>query len=199
MLQKTKYWFGNKWLKRTVALLLLWLLLHVVYITIDGCNDYTGNADVAVVLGNHVFADGSLSPWLQSRVDRAFRLYQQGKVKKIYCSGGISHNPNGNYPEGDAMRSYLVTKGIPPIDVIADNKGQNTYLTARDFISWNQQTHYASVIIVSQFYHITRSKYIFRKLGFSNVFSASAKKYFLTDITGTLREVPAFYKYVLMY
>ncbi|MFT3935047.1 MAG: YdcF family protein [Chitinophagaceae bacterium] len=188
-----------KWIKRIGRILLLWVLVHVIYITIDGVNDYKGNADVAVVLGNKVLADGSLSSWLRGRVDRALLLYKEGRVKKIYVSGGKGNEETAFYPEGNAMKNYLVAHGVPEADVIADNDGQNTYLTAKDFLAWNKDKHYNSVIVVSQFYHITRTKYIFRKLGFKNVYNASSTRYSILDIISTLREVPAFYKYVLAY
>jgi vancomycin permeability regulator SanA len=199
MLQKTKRFFTNKWVKRIALFLLTWLIIHIVYISIDGCRDYQGRADVAIILGNHVFADGHLSPWLKGRVDRALLLYRQGRVKKIFASGGISENPEGNYPEGDAMKNYLQQQGVPAGDIIADNKGVNTFFTAKNFIAWNQSQHYSSAIVVSQFYHITRSKYILRKLGFKNVYNAASDKYTINDVIGTLREVPALYKYMLVY
>jgi vancomycin permeability regulator SanA len=199
MLQKIKRFFKNKWVKRITGFLLAWLIIHIIYICVDGCTDYQGNADVAIILGNTVFSNGKLSYWLQGRVDKAFALYKAGKVKKIFASGGISKHAEGDYPEGDAMKNYLLQHGVPETDIIADNGGQNTYLTAKDFIAWNTGRHYTSAIVVSQFYHITRCKYIFRKLGFTNVYNASSEKHTLMDVEGTLREVPAFYKYLLYY
>ncbi len=198
MLQKNRKPFKRKWFKRIAVFLLLWLVIHVIYISIDGLNDYKGKADVAIILGNAVYADGRLSSWLQGRVDKALELYKQGRVKKIFASGGISKD-DGGYPEGDAMKQYLIQHGVPADDIIADNLGQNTFLTAKNFIEWNKNYHYTSAIAVSQFYHITRTKYIIRKLGFTNVYNAASNKYSSKDIIGTLREVPAFYKYVLVY
>jgi len=199
MLRKIKKFINRKWVKRVAGLLLLWVLVHVIYITTDGLNDYNGKADVAIILGNHVNADGSLSPWLQGRVDKALALYKNGRVKKIYASGGINVTPGDTYPEGDAMKNYLLQHGVPAADIAADNGGNNTYLTAKDFIAWNADQHYTSAIVVSQFYHITRSKYILRKLGFKNVYNAASTRYTIKDVEGTLREVPAFYKYLLVY
>ncbi|MEP6750674.1 MAG: YdcF family protein [Bacteroidota bacterium] len=174
-------------------------MIHIVYITIDGFRSFKGNADVAIVLGNRVLKNDSLSPWLQGRVDEALILYKAGKVKKIFVSGGISKDKDGDHPEGDAMQKYLLRHGVPSSDVIEDNCGRNTYLTAKDFIAWNKTYHYTSAVVVSQFYHITRSKYILRKLGFKNVYSAASESHNWNDVVGTLREVPAFYKYVLVY
>ena len=199
MLQKVKTVFRNTWFKRIVFFLLSWIIVHIVYISIDGLQPFKGNADVAVILGNRVFADGSLSSWLQGRVDVALELYRQKRVRKIFASGGISSPEDRSYPEGDAMKQYLLRQGVPDTDIIADNAGQNSFLTAKDFINWNATRHYKSVVIVSQFYHITRCKYIFKKLGYKNVVGASSEKYAWDDIRGTLREVPAFYKYLLLY
>lgn len=200
MAQKSKRsFFRNKWLKRIVIVLLLWIVVHVAWITIDGMRDNCTQADVAIILGNTVFHNYRLSSWLQGRVDVALQLYKQGKVKKIFASGGISRPEDGGCPEGDAMKKYLVAHGVPAGDVIADNKGQNTYLTAKNFIDWNKDQHYTSAVVVSQFYHITRSKYILHKLGFEQVQQASSRAYAWDDITATLREVPAFYKYMLVY
>ncbi len=199
MLQKIKQFIANRWFKRVGLVLLIWIGIHLIYICIDGFRDYQGTAGVAIILGNHVFADGRLSPWLKGRVDKALALYRQGRVKKIFASGGISENTGGNYPEGDAMKNYLVEQGVPAADIIADNKGVNSYFTAKNFIAWNQSQHYNDAIIVSQFYHITRCKYIMRKLGVANVYSAASDKYFINDVVGTLREVPALYKYMLVY
>jgi len=193
---KTRNW---RFFRYAILALVVWILIHIAYISIDGLTDYHGKADVAVILGNRVYANGRLSSWLQGRVDEALELYKEKKVRKIFASGGISTSEDGGYPEGTAMKSYLVDHGVPAEDVIADNAGVNTYWTARDFLEWNKTKHYQSVIVVSQFYHITRTKYIFHKLGIQGVHSASSHSYTWDDIVGTLREVPAFYKYVVVY
>ena len=56
------------------------------------------------------------------------------RVKKIFVSGGRGDN---GVAEGDAMKSYLIKKNVPPIDIIADNNGKNTYFTAKDLIALN--------------------------------------------------------------
>jgi vancomycin permeability regulator SanA len=184
--------------KTSIVLLCLavWFLLHVIYISWDGLRSYKGNADVAIVLGNPVGADSSLSPWLQGRVDQACQLYKSDRIKKIFVSGGP-----GDYgvAEGDAMKSYLLRKNIPDSSIIADNKGKNTFYTAKDFIALNDSCHFRSAIVVSSFYHVSRAKYILKKLGFSEVYSVSSSRYFLQDAYGIFREFFAFYEYLLLY
>ena len=189
---------AKKVLRLLIRLVLLWIVIHLVYISFDGLRDYKGTADVAVVLGNRVDPDSSLSPVLQGRVDRALLLYRQGRVHKIMVSGGHGIQ-GGNVPEGMAMGRYLMQRGVPPADIIEDNDGENTYLTAKDFRIVADSLHCSSVIVVSSFYHITRCKYIFRKLDIRNVHSASSDEFYANDLVGLLREFPALYKYMFWY
>jgi len=184
--------------RRLFGLILLWIIIHLIYVTIDGVSDYKGSADIAVVLGNRVDADSSLSPVLEGRVDKALLLYRQGRVRLIMVSGGKGMN-TGKVPEGMAMKRYLVEQGVPADRIIEDNDGENTYLTAVDFKKANGSLHCPSVIVVSTFYHITRCKYIFRKLGIQHVHSASSDVFYANDLVGPLREFPALYKYMLIY
>ena len=187
----------NAW-RIVVGILLAWLFLHMVYITIDGLLDYDGSADMTVVLGNRVEPDGSLSPVLKGRVDRALELYRQGKVPRIMVSGGLGEHA-GHYPEGLAMKQYLVARGVPEDRIVEDDHGENTYLTAKDLLPVADSLQVHSVIVVSSFYHITRSKYIIRKLGFRNVHSDASRAFFWNDLLGLPRDAVAFYKYLLAY
>lgn len=188
----------KKWFRIPLVLIVLWISLHMVVITWQGLQNDPHPADVAIVLGNRVYADGSLANWTKGRVDRALELYREGKVKRIFCSGGLGGEDH--FPEGTAMRNYLLAQGVPDSAVVADNEGVNSYATAVDFNAWNEERKYRKVIVVSQFYHISRSVYILRKTGFQGaIYSASSKQYQFKDLFGTLREVPAFYKYMLVY
>lgn len=161
-------------------------------------NDTATKADVAVVLGNRVEADGSLAPWTKGRMDAALRLYKEGRVTHYFISGGVSDETK--YPEAQGMKEYLVRNGVPDSLIVIDNKGVNTYHTAVNFDSYNQSRNFKSVIVVSQFFHITRTKYIIRKMGFKGrIESAASKAYTIVDVVGTLREVAGFYKYWLYY
>jgi vancomycin permeability regulator SanA len=188
--------YKSRKLKFFISFFIVWMMLHSAYVLYDGLHDYGGKADVAIILGNPVLADSSLSPWLQGRVDAAVKLYKEGRVKKIFASGG-----KGDYGvhEGDAMKKYLIEKNIVAGDIIADNNGNNSFLTAKDFIALNDSLHFASAIVVSSFYHITRCKYIIKKLGYKNVEGFASAKYFWNDIYGLFREFFAFYKYALFY
>jgi vancomycin permeability regulator SanA len=181
-------------------LLLGWLLVHLIYQCVDGLHNYSGKADIAVVLGNRVEPDSSLSPELKGRVDKALELYREGRVPRLMVSGGNGHTKQpGRVPEGMAMKRYLVAHGVAADRIVEDNEGSNTYLTAKDFLPVADSLHIHSVVAVSSFYHLTRTKYIFRKMGILNVHGVASDRYFFSDVPGLFRDCIAFYKYVLVY
>lgn len=188
------------WRRTVLFFLAALVLIHLLYVCLDGLHDYRGNADIAIVLGNRVDPDSSLSPVLQGRVDRALRLFQEGKVSRIMVSGGRGKAEGmGGVPEGMAMKRYLVAHGVPANLIIEDNDGENTYLTAKDFLPVADSLHIHSAIAVSSFYHLTRTKYIIRKLGFRNVHSVASEAFFWNDLVGLPRDCAAFYKYLVAY
>lgn len=187
-------------LRIVVRIIALVIVVQGIYTTIDGLTDYKGKADIAIVLGNRVDPDSSLSPVLKGRVDKALKLYREGRVERIMVSGGMGTAEGmGGVPEGMAMKLYLVTQGVPADRIIEDNHGENTYLTAKDFGPVADSLHIHSAIAVSSFYHITRTKYIIRHLGFKNIHGASSDEYFWSDLVGLPRDCVAFYKYLLAY
>jgi len=186
----------SKIFRRGLLLLLTWMVIHCTWATIVGLRPFKGKADVAIVLGNQVYKDGTLSPWLRGRVDAALNLYQNKQVKKIFVSGGIGDT---KFPEGDGMRNYLVQKGVPDSVIIVDNLGDNSYHTAKNFITLNEKEHFDAAVVVSSYYHILRCKYIIKKLGYENVASDYSRSFFWQDMIGLVREFPAFYKYMLVY
>ena len=187
-------------LRRGLIVVLICILIQLLYVCADGLHDYKGRADIAIVLGNRVDPDSSLSPVLKGRVDRALRLYQEGMVPRIMVSGGQGKAEGmGGVPEGMAMKRYLVARGVPANRIIEDNNGENTYLTAKDFLPVADSLGIHSAIAVSSFYHLTRTKYIIRHLGFGNVHSVASNAFFWNDLAGLPRDCVAFYKYLVTY
>jgi len=66
-------------IKSIFIILIVWFLAHSIYITIDGLTDKQTNSDVAIVLGNRVNEDGTLSERLKARLDKSIKLYQKQK------------------------------------------------------------------------------------------------------------------------
>lgn len=107
--------------------------------------------DVALVLGAGVYPSGSPTPYLAARLDLAYELFRQGKVKVLLVSGD---NREQNYNEPEAMRRYLVDKGVPSDKIVADFAGLDTYdscVRAKRIFGVHEVT------LVTQGYHLPRA------------------------------------------
>jgi vancomycin permeability regulator SanA len=175
---------------------LSWFAIQSAMICYDGFNDEVSKSDAVLILGNKVNEDGSLSLRLKSRVDKGYDIYCQGLAEKIVVSGGKGKE---GIPEGSAMKEYLVRKGAEPKDILIDNYGINTYWSARNYKEIAECYEFNSVIVVSQYHHISRSKMIFNKLKVGDVSSAHCCYFELSDAYSIFREFFAFYKYLIWY
>ena len=121
-------------------------------------------------------------------------MYKQGFVTKIIVSGGLGKE---GYYEADEMRKYLVKVGVKSDDVIVDNMGNTTYLTCKNYTTISRRYYFNSVIVVSQFFHIVRTKIILKSLGVKKVYSAHANYFEVRDVYALCREFFAYYNYFI--
>lgn len=176
--------------KLLLTIFLIWFIGHIIYITIDGLHDNGKSADVAVILGNKVNEDGTLSERLEKRLECGLNLYRKHRVKKIIVSGGLGKE---GFYEGDKMRDFLISKKVPDTAIIVDNLGNNTRATVINTMKLKDSLHFKSLIVVSQYYHVTRTKMLFKKQGFQNVSSASPNYFEIKDAYSVLREFIGYY------
>jgi vancomycin permeability regulator SanA len=179
-----------KVLKTICITIFTWFVIHSVYIIYDGLSDNGAQADVAVILGNKINKDGTLSERLEKRLETGVELYQNHRIKRIIVSGGLGQE---GFYEGSKMKEYLIGKNIPDYVIIVDNKGDNTRLTVENTLEIQKKYGFKSLIVVSQYFHVTRTKKLFRNKGFENVSSASPRYFEWRDFYSILREFPAFY------
>ncbi|MTI70529.1 MAG: YdcF family protein [Firmicutes bacterium] len=174
---------------------MLWFCIHIVIIVSDGISDNLYSVDVGVVLGNKVEVTGKPSKRLQSRLDRAVELYKKGYFKQVIVSGGIGKE---GFDEAKVMKNYMVQSGVPEKSIILDNKGNNTFMTAENSKLIMDEIGFNSVMVISQYYHITRTKLAFEKVGIDKVYTAHAKIFEIRDLYSLTREFFAYYKYLVM-
>lgn len=140
---------------------------------------------VILVLGAHVTSTGQVSIMLRDRLECAYRLYMDGKAPKILVSGDHGRK---DYDEVNAMRSYLLNKGVPSEDIFMDHAGFDTY----DSIYRTKAIFEAeNAIIVTQEFHVLRALYIADRLGLSAT-GVACDTYVYPDLTYLrIREVGA--------
>jgi vancomycin permeability regulator SanA len=185
-------------LRLLAGVLAAWVLVHVLVITADGVTDDPVSvrgrpADLVVVLGTKVHPDGKLSDRLRARLDRALALYRDGQAPMLMTSGGRGRE---GPEEADVMRAYLISQGVPADRVIADRTGVDTMASARATAGVARRLGARRVLVVSQFFHLTRAKLAFRRAGVE-AGAVHAGFYEPRDLWGVAREVPAYYTYLL--
>lgn len=147
----------------------------------------TPSEPVALVFGGGIYADGTLSPMLQDRVDTAVQLYRAGKVRKLLMSGD---NRFLEYDEPGRMYDYAVVQGVPGKDIVRDYAGRRTYDTCyRASAIFGVQR----AILVTQRYHLYRAMYTCDSLGLEVEGLAADRRpygnepyYWLRDAAATL-------------
>ncbi len=161
-----------------IALIFFWFILHTITVVIEGTQEDTRDADIGVIFGAKNKMDGSISKSMERRLNIGLRLYREGRVQKLIVSGGKAHE---GFCEGDIMQNYLLEHGVRLSDIIVDNNALNTEENVENSLAIMKKNNFKKLIIISQYYHISRIKLMYYKKGFYNLGSSSShhfnKKY----------------------
>ena len=180
-------------LMQLITLVIVAFALTVVYIVYDGLNDKGTTADCAVVLGHALKSDGQPGPILNERLDLAVKLYHDRAVPRIIVSGGLEP---GGADEAVGMANYLEAQGVPADAIVVDSNGAHTAETARDVAEIMHQRGFHSVMIVSHYYHITRSKLALQHEGIHQISQAHVGTFVKDDAFNVVREAAALWYYI---
>lgn len=170
------------------------VIVPVAAISVRGVRDEVFPADVAVVpaTGSGMNFDGTPKPRLASRLDRARELFRDRMCRVIFVSGEGSV---GGRSVADAMKSYLVEKGVPTYAVDTDGTGAHTRATAEAAARFMRDRGFESAIAVTSFYHVARFVSALKSAGVEQVGSAHASGFEVGDIWHMFREMPAVFAY----
>jgi uncharacterized SAM-binding protein YcdF (DUF218 family) len=114
--------------------------------------DQAAPADAIGVLGAAEY-DGRPSPVYRARLDHALQLYHRGIAPLIITLGG----PGGDqYTEGSVGREYLMSKGVPEGDIIAETESRNTEESARRIAVIARVNGLHRLVVVSDDTHMFR-------------------------------------------
>ena len=180
-----------KWLLAIVALLGGFFLFATIYLVASGLDDLFGQADIGLVLDSRVEAAGVPTPRLLARLNRTVELYRAGYFHQIIVSGGTSEGVN----EAFVMRDYLIARGIPRANIIVDSHGDSTYESARNAAALIHQREGSTVFVVTQYFHVPRTRLALQRFGVGTVFSAHAHWFEARDLYSAPRELLAYLYY----
>ncbi len=171
-------------------------ILTVVWIIFDGVTDLGNHSDVALVLGHTDAEPATAKKHKEDRLERAAQLFKDGQFPYIIVSGAAH---SGGENEADRMAHGLEVLGIPAGDIIIDPHGDNTETTARNVAEIMKKHGFHSVMIVTDYYHITRTKLALRHEQVTELDTAHAGALRKQDAFPIGREVVALYAYLGKY
>ncbi len=127
--------------------------------------------DYMLILGCQIMPDGSLTPLLKSRADRALAFADMQKKK---TGKDLTFVPSGGrgadeiMAEADAIRNYLLSVGVPDERILPENKSVNTEENIRNsmrLIRENAGETQPKVAFSTTNYHVFRAGLIAFKQG----------------------------------
>jgi uncharacterized SAM-binding protein YcdF (DUF218 family) len=150
-----------------------------------------GTADVIIVLGAQVHADGRPSAALRGRVHRAVALYLAGHGPRIVVTGGVGES---GIAEAAVMEAIAVAHGVPASAIVLEARATRTLESARIVGALARAAGWRSVIVVSDPFHLWRSALLFRAEGLTvrtagtdgRYFSARSRRYYRIRETAAL-------------
>jgi uncharacterized SAM-binding protein YcdF (DUF218 family) len=110
-------------------------------------------ADAIVVFGAAEYS-GKPSPVYRARLDHAFELFHRGVAPVVITTGGAAADPS--YSEGGVGHEYLMHRGIPDANLIAETQGSDTAQSAKRIGVIMRTNHMRSCVAVSDEYHMFR-------------------------------------------
>jgi len=142
--------------------------------------------DYVIILGSKIRENGTLTPILQARVDKAIAFAKEQKEKSnkrivFVPSGGKGEDEI--IAEAEAMKNYLIEKGISSKDIIVEDKSKNTYQNLKfSKQKIDEDNKDGKIIFSTTNYHVFRSGVIANNEGIDcEGMGSKTKWYFYTN------------------
>jgi len=108
---------------------------------------------------------GRPSPVFRARLDHAYELFKRGLAPVVIVTGGAGGDPQ--YREGSVGRDYLIARGIPDRNLIAETQTDDTAEQAVRTAAIMRENSIKDADVVSDAYHIFRIKQMMKAQGFT--------------------------------
>src|SRR5215212_9411161 len=145
-----------------VAALVVTGLVLVIAIYRQARTDQARPAQAIVILGTAQY-NGWPGPVFQARLDRAIELWRAGYAPLLVVTGGKM--PGDGYTEAEAAWTYLTDAGVPAEAIVAENAASDTWESMQGIAALLQPLGIGQVIVVSDGFHLFRSRMMARDVG----------------------------------
>ena len=142
----------------------IYLIGMFIFIGKQGMKNTTAfNEDCALVLGSGIRGEKIL-PTLQFRLDKCLDYIQHNPEALIIVSGGKGRNET--ISESEAMKRYLISKGVDPNRIIEENQSKNTRQNmqfSKALLDTRFPSGNYSVVCITSDYHAYRASKLSKK------------------------------------
>lgn len=182
-----------------IGLLILIFLIFEVFLTYKMMNfkdiNQLKDVEYEIILGAGLYGDKP-SPILQERLEEGLKYLELHPNTKVIVSGG--QGSNEPIPESQAMKNFLVNKGINPNRIIEEDKSKSTFqnLEFSKKILEEKNADKDEVLIVTSDFHLFRAKEIADYLHIKNE-GLPSKTPISLRVQYMVREFPAMIKLLL--
>jgi uncharacterized SAM-binding protein YcdF (DUF218 family) len=151
------------WSAAIVLVVVLTLLLTIsIKIVQEASREELRSADAIIVFGAAEYS-GRPSPVYRARLDHAYELFRRGIAPVVITTGGSGSDPE--YSEGGVGRDYLMRRGIPERNLIAETQGSDSAQSAQRVAVIMRANGMHTCVAVSDEYHIFRTKELLESQG----------------------------------
>ncbi|HET7440817.1 MAG TPA: YdcF family protein [Terriglobales bacterium] len=145
-----------------IAVAILFVTITCLKIIHEADRQELHPVDAIVVFGAAEYA-GRPSPVYRARLDHAFDLFQKGIAPVVITTGGAGADPD--YSEGGVGRDYLVRRGIPERNLIAETQSSDSAQSAQRVAVILRANGMHTCLAVSDEYHVFRIKELLENQG----------------------------------
>ena len=111
---------------------------------------------IAVILGNRLNDDGSMTPILKHRLDMAIEVDKIFCPDKIILSGGVA-NKKAVKSEARVMFDYLVEQGLPQDKLVIEDQSLTTKQNAQFSVPISNNLGATKILLCTSAEHMKRS------------------------------------------
>lgn len=178
------------------ALSILFFSLTSLFLYSQGHKKAPANADALIVLGCAVYGERP-SLTLTRRLDAAIAYLEENPETLCFVSGGQGNGED--IPEAEAMKTYLISRGIASERVVAETKSMSTTenfaftypLIEERFGSGTK------IVYVSTYFHVYRAGRVASAQGIE-AYGCGARGVWYITLNDYLRECVAVFAYKLL-
>ncbi len=160
----------NRWLKKffyaVIGLFIFSFVLIEGLIIAAIHTDTKVKVDYVIILGAGLNGE-QMTITFQNRVDKGLDFLQKNPDPKVIVSGGKGYAET--ISEAEAMKRYLVRKGIPEDRIIMEDRSTNTaenFRFSRELINPAEYQGKPEILIVTSEFHMFRAKMLASRNGF---------------------------------